>query len=172
MATQSFKDKQVMYELGDFFRSFSLDVYLRNNEGEEQLMVMDKRVKDLLVSFMFKVIDDGKKVEISTFFINTPFVMIKMCENTKMIFTDSKTGKMVAEMTFYDTSKMELNLDYVLLKFLVKYQAYFLLLNAPLKEIELDMSFMDDLLDRLWRLSPELNEEEEKRLNDYLNRYH
>jgi hypothetical protein len=88
-----------------------------------------------------------------------------------MIFTDSKTGKMVAEMTFYDTTEMELNLDYVTLEFLVEHPAYFLVFNAPISEIDVDMSFMDDLLTKLWGMSPELNEEEKKRLNEYLGKY-
>jgi hypothetical protein len=171
MTTQSFKDKQVMYELGDFFRSFGIGIYLRNIDGEEYLMTMDERVRDLLVSFTFKITDNGNKMAIKTFFINTPFLMVKMCDNLKMIFSDFKTDKIIADMTFYITSKEELLLDYVLLKFLVTHPAYLLLFTSLAPQFELDMSFIDDLLDRLWKMSPELTEEEEKRLNEYVKKF-
>jgi hypothetical protein len=171
MTTQSFKDKQVMWELGDFFRSFGIGIYIKSDGGEEQLMTMDDRVHDLVVSFTFKIVDNGRKMVISAFFINTSFVMLKKCDNLKMIFSDTKSGKIVSEMTFYNTCKMDLLLDSVLIKFLVEHPAYFLLYSAIAPEFELDMSFIDDLTDRLWKMSPDLSEEETKRLHEYVKKF-
>jgi hypothetical protein len=171
VSTQSFKDKQVMWELGDFFRSFGIGVYLKNNEGEEQLMTMDERVRDLMVSFTFKITNNGKRMVISTFVINTNFVLIKKCEDLKVIFSDPKSGKVLSEMTFFDPGKVEFPLDFVLLKFLVAHPAYFLLYSALSPEFELDIGFIDELTDRLWKMSPELSEEETKRLCEYVKKY-
>jgi hypothetical protein len=171
VSTQSFKDKQVMWELGDFFRSFGIAIYLKNVDGEEELMTLDERVHDLAVSFTFKITDGGKKMKISTFMINSPFVLIKKCEDLKVIFSDTKSGKVLSEMTFFDPGKDEFPLDFVLLKFLVAHPAYFLLYSALSPEFELDIGFIDDLTDRLWKMSPELTEEETKRLCEYVKKY-
>jgi len=171
VSSQSFKDKQVMYELGDFFRSFGISIYLKNVDGEEQLMTMDERVKDLLVSFTFKIINEGEKMMITTFVINAPFVMLKKCDDLKVIFTEPKTGEIYSTMTFYKTSKMEFPLDFVLLKFLVAHPAYFLLYSALAPEFELDIGFIDDLTNKMWKMSPELTEEEKKRLCEYVKKF-